>query len=123
MSVRRPQTNSSHDVSKAVADGGAEPLGRPRGRRSARGPAAGRGAPPPSEAKPAGDPQQNPPSPYMSPKEIQNRWRCSRGTVDNIARRNGFSRFCFGEGRNGLVRYLREEVMLFEMTRAVRSGR
>jgi hypothetical protein len=56
-------------------------------------------------------------SPYLSPKDLQERWRCSRTSVDRIARRAGLKRFCLGEGRNGIVRYSREEVEAFEMKR------
>jgi hypothetical protein len=56
-------------------------------------------------------------SPYVSPKELQERWRCSRSSVDRIARRAGLTRLCLGEGRNGIVRYSREEVEAFEAKR------
>ena len=61
----------------------------------------------------------NPPalSPYLSPKELQERWRCSRSSVDRIARRAGLTRLCLGEGRNGIVRYSRKEVEAFETKR------
>ena len=48
--------------------------------------------------------------PYISPKELADRWVCSRSSVDRIARRAGLTRLCLGEGKNGTVRYLREEV-------------
>ncbi len=56
-------------------------------------------------------------SPYLSPKELQERWRCSRSSVDRIARRAGLSRLCLGEGRNGIVRYNRKEVEALEAKR------
>jgi hypothetical protein len=56
-------------------------------------------------------------SPYLSPKELQERWRCSRSSVDRIARRAGLTRLCLGEGRNGIVRYSRKEVEAFEIKR------
>ena len=56
-------------------------------------------------------------SPYLSPKDLQERWRCSRTSVDRIARRAGLKRFCLGEGRNGIVRYSRKEVEAFEIKR------
>jgi len=61
----------------------------------------------------------NPPafSPYLSPKELQERWRCSRSSVDRIARRAGLTRLCLGEGRNGIVRYSRKEVEALEAKR------
>jgi hypothetical protein len=55
--------------------------------------------------------------PFLSPKDLQERWRCSRTSVDRIARRAGLKRFCLGEGRNGIVRYSRKEVEAFEMKR------
>jgi len=57
--------------------------------------------------------------PYLSPKELLERWRCSRSSVDRIARRAGLTRFCLGEGRNGIVRYSRKEVEAFEAQRQV----
>ena len=55
--------------------------------------------------------------PYMSPKELQERWQCSRTSVDRIARRAGLTRLCLGEGRNGIVRYSRKEVEALEAKR------
>lgn len=57
---------------------------------------------------------------YVSGKELAGRWRCSRSSVDRIARRAGLSRVCLGVGRNGLVRYVRKEVEAFEEARRVR---
>jgi hypothetical protein len=37
--------------------------------------------------------------------------------VDRICRRAGFTRLLLGEGRNGIVRYLKEEVMSYESSR------
>jgi hypothetical protein len=59
-------------------------------------------------------------SPYLSPRSLAKRWQCSRSSVDRIARRAGLTRVCLGEGRNGMVRYLREEVEAYEATRRVR---
>ena len=53
-------------------------------------------------------------SPYISPKELAERWRCARSSVDRIARRNNFTRLCIGNGQNGTVRYLRKEVEAYE---------
>ena len=58
-------------------------------------------------------------SPYLSPRELAERWRCSRSSVDRIARRAGLTRCCLGEGRNGIVRYLRKEVEAYEQSRSV----
>lgn len=59
---------------------------------------------------------------YLSPKELADRWRCSRPTVTRIAERAGLRRFCLGEGRNGIVRYLRNEVEAYEASRCVQSN-
>lgn len=58
--------------------------------------------------------------PYISPKELADRWACSRSSVDRIARRASLTRLCLGEGKNGTVRYLREEVAAYEKQRQVR---
>ena len=58
-------------------------------------------------------------SPYLSPRELAEWWRCSRSSVDRIARRAALTRCCLGEGRNGIVRYLRKEVEEFEKSRRV----
>jgi len=57
--------------------------------------------------------------PYFSPRELAERWRCSRSSVDRIARRAGLTRLCLGEGRNGIVRFSREEVEAYEASRRV----
>ena len=59
-------------------------------------------------------------SPYVSPRELAERWRCSRSSVDLIARRAELTRLCLGEGRNGSVRYLKSEVEAYEAARQVR---
>ncbi len=46
----------------------------------------------------------------------EQRW-CSRSSVDRIARRGGLTRVCLGEGRNGIVRFVRMEVEQFEASR------
>ena len=56
---------------------------------------------------------------FVSPKELAARWRCSRSSVDRIARAARLSRVCLGSGRNGMVRYLREEVEQLESSRLV----
>jgi hypothetical protein len=58
----------------------------------------------------------------ISPKELAQRWRCSRSSVDRIARRAAFTRFVLGEGRNGMVRYVRREVEEFEVSRRVQMN-
>jgi len=58
-------------------------------------------------------------SPYISPNELAQRWRCARSSVDRIARRVGLTRVCLGNGASGMVRFIREEVEAFENTRRV----
>ena len=55
----------------------------------------------------------------ISPNELAIRWQCSRSSVDRIADRAGLSRVLLGEGRNGMVRYLRSEVVAYEQSRTV----
>ena len=64
--------------------------------------------------------KQHKEQPYISPKELAERWQCSRSSVDRMARRAGFTRLCLGEGKNGTVRYLREEVIAHEQQRQVK---
>ena len=59
------------------------------------------------------------PSLYVSPNDLVARWRCGRSSVDRIARREGFRRFCPGTGRNGLIRYFLEDVLAFEQANTV----
>lgn len=59
------------------------------------------------------------PSPYISPRELATRWRCSRSTVDRIARREEFTRMCLGIGDNGIIRYLMKEVTAYEQDRQI----
>ncbi len=63
--------------------------------------------------------EEKKPSPYLSPKELAERWRCARSSVDRIARRARLSRFCLGEGRNGMVRFSRVEVEAYEAQRRI----
>ena len=58
-------------------------------------------------------------SPYISPRELVKRWKCSRSSVDRIAQRAGLRRVCLVEGRNGLIRYIRKEVEAYEAQRTV----
>jgi predicted DNA-binding transcriptional regulator AlpA len=59
------------------------------------------------------------PSPYVSANEVAKRWQCARSSVDRIARRAGLTRVYLGEGRNGMVRYIREEVEAYEHQRRI----
>lgn len=56
----------------------------------------------------------------ISPKELADRWRVSRSSVDRIARRAGLTRVCLGEGRNGVIRYYFKEVIQFESKCSIR---
>lgn len=58
-------------------------------------------------------------TPYMTPNELAERWCCARASVDRIARRAGLTRMCLGEGKNGMVRYLRKEVIAYEASRQI----
>jgi hypothetical protein len=59
------------------------------------------------------------PSPYISPKQLARRWCVSRSTADRIARQHRFTRFVPGNGANGVVRYLLEEVIRYEQSRLI----
>ena len=54
---------------------------------------------------------------YISPRELAERWRCSRATAQRIADRHKFTKLFLGEGKNGMVRYRREEVEAYESSR------
>jgi hypothetical protein len=56
---------------------------------------------------------------YISSRELAERWSCSRSSVERIARRVGLTRVFLGAGRNGLVRYSIEEVVLYERSRSM----
>jgi hypothetical protein len=58
-------------------------------------------------------------SKYIAPKELMNRWQCSRSQVPRIAERLGLRKLLPGKGKNGMVRYLREEVEQAEQTRLI----
>lgn len=58
-------------------------------------------------------------SPYISPKELAARWQCARSSVDRITRRAGLTRIYLGEGKNGIVRFIRKEVEAYEASRQV----
>ena len=63
--------------------------------------------------------QEQSPGPYLSPNELATRWCCARSSVDRIARRAGLKRLCLGEGKNGIVRYVRKEVEAYEASRLI----
>jgi hypothetical protein len=58
---------------------------------------------------------------YLSPQDLATRWRCSRSTVNRITEREGLTRLCLGEGRNGIIRYLRSEIEELEESRLLSS--
>ena len=58
--------------------------------------------------------------PYFSPSELAKRWRCARSSVDRIAIRAGLKRVYLGEGKNGIVRYLRKEVETYDLSRTMK---
>ncbi|HEY6874253.1 MAG TPA: hypothetical protein VI298_16125 [Geobacteraceae bacterium] len=70
-------------------------------------------------AKTDGQPESPAESPYISPKELAKRWRCARSSVDRIADRARLKKMFLGEGKNGIVRYLRKEVEEYERSRTV----
>jgi hypothetical protein len=55
-------------------------------------------------------------STYISPREWADQLRCSLATVYRIADRARFRRLCVGHGRNGMVRYFREDIEAYEKT-------
>lgn len=57
--------------------------------------------------------------PYISAKDLSARWQCARSSVDRIARREGLKRLYLGNGKNGIVRFLRKEVEAYEASRLV----
>ena len=61
------------------------------------------------------------PNLYLSPRDLVDRWRCSPSSVYRIVKQAGFTKICLGEGKNGIVRYLREEVDAYEASRRVQA--
>jgi hypothetical protein len=54
---------------------------------------------------------------YLSPRELAARWKCARSTADRIVTQAGLTKVLLGEGKNGMVRYLRAEVAAYETSR------
>lgn len=54
---------------------------------------------------------------YLSPQELAARWRCSRSSVDRIARQANLTRVRLGTGSTGLVRFVHHEILEFENAR------
>ena len=59
------------------------------------------------------------PSPYISPRELAERWRCSRTSAQRIANQAGFGKTCLGNGKHASVRYRRADVESYEQARSV----
>lgn len=54
---------------------------------------------------------------YISPRQLAERWNCSRTSAQRIADRVGISKYLLGEGRNGIVRYSLDEIEGYEASR------
>ena len=59
---------------------------------------------------------------YLSPRDLAERWRCSRTSAQRIADRVGFSKVFLGEGKHGIVRYVRSEIEEYEASRTVSAA-
>jgi hypothetical protein len=55
----------------------------------------------------------------FSAKDLTDRWHCARSSVDRITRRAGMKRLCLGEGKNGMIRFLRKEVEDYEQKQLI----
>ena len=87
---------------------------KPKSAAAANKPADRRTPPPPPP------PPTEPDDTYISPNKIAVRWDTSRASVDRTARRENFVRFLLGDGKNGGVRYKKEEVIQYEKRRLIR---
>ena len=58
-------------------------------------------------------------SPYLSPRDLAERWRCSRTSVQRITEQAGIGKLVLGNGKNATVRYLRADVERYEQTRSI----
>ena len=56
---------------------------------------------------------------FLSPRQMAERWDCSPTTAQRIAKNAGIAKYCLGEGKNGMVRYLLSEVETYEEERRV----
>ena len=56
---------------------------------------------------------------FLSPRQMAERWDCSATTAQRIAMNAGMAKYCLGEGKNGMVRYLLSEVEAYEQERRV----
>ena len=59
---------------------------------------------------------------YAAPKELAVRWKCSRSSVDRIARRAKLTRLILGDGRNGIIRYIWREIEALEARNRVQMA-
>ena len=59
---------------------------------------------------------------FISPRQLADRWDCSRTTAQRIADRVGFARYFLGEGKNGMVRYRLDDVEAYEEARRGRAS-
>jgi hypothetical protein len=58
-------------------------------------------------------------SPYVAPREPAKRRQCVRPGADRSRGASGLMRVCLGDGKNAVVRYIREEVIAYEQSRRV----
>ncbi len=58
---------------------------------------------------------------FLSPRQLARRWDCSATTVQRIAVSASITKYCLGEGKNGMFRYLLSEIEAYEEERACRS--
>ncbi len=56
---------------------------------------------------------------FLSPRQLAERWDCSATTAQRVAMNAGIAKYCLGEGKNGMVRYLLSEVETYEEKRRV----
>lgn len=58
-------------------------------------------------------------TPYIFTHELTNRWQCEKSSVDRMTKRADMKRLYLGAGKNGIVRFLRNEVEAYEKSRMV----
>jgi hypothetical protein len=56
---------------------------------------------------------------YISSRELAERWRCSRASVQRVCQRAGLKKLLLGHGRNGMVRYLTTEILELETRQTI----
>jgi hypothetical protein len=56
---------------------------------------------------------------FISPKNLAERWQCSRSSVDRYATQAGLRKLILGTGKNACVRYFLDDVESFEKKRTV----